>query len=474
MPKIYSSRRPATLQRPKFANRYIGQAINQVGDRGGLVLVSILFWLIFYLNMPDNLNGFADTGPIQTANILARNIKVGMIAMSVYIIATRWSLTRWLAKTINIGAVAFLILALLSAVWSIEPAATILRFISLASVVLVCFAACVAGWHHRRFQQLAIPPLMFILVVSLVVGIVLPDRIAEIGNDISQRNAWHGITHGKNEFGMIASLGVIICFNKWLSQEGRTLWAIAATAVALACLLLSRSDTSQFATIVAVVPMVLVMRVAVIRQRYATYVVVSIAALILLYELVVQDMIPGVNTLLTPITSLAGKDTTFSARTLIWKIIKEHIQAAPYLGTGYGAYWLGPFPQSPSYVFLSLMYFYPMEAHNGYLEIVNDLGYMGLVCLLVFVFWFMRQALQLMRIDQSQAALYLALLFQEMVINMSESDWFSRSNTFAVLFLAATCLSRGLLNVQRPTQVAGSERQHGNYGTREMRRRQLL
>jgi exopolysaccharide production protein ExoQ len=93
-----------------------------------------------------------------------------------------------------------------------------------------------------------------------------------------------------------------------------------------------------------------------------------------------------------------------------------------------------------------------MEAHNGYLDVINDLGFLGLICLLAFLFWFIRQALQLMRTDRSQAALYLALLFQEMVINMSESDWFSRTNTFAVFLLATACMSRGLLNARPPTQ----------------------
>jgi exopolysaccharide production protein ExoQ len=411
--------------------------------------------LIFYQNLPNNLDGMASGGPVVTENILNRDIKVGMIAMSVYVLAAGWSLTRALAKNINVGAAAFLVLAPLSAVWSIEPGATMLRFISLVSIFLLCFAISLAGWHRRRFQQLAIPPLMFILVASLVVGIVLPDRITEIGDDLSQKGAWHGITHGKNEFGMVASFGAIICVNRWLAREGRPFWPIAGAAVAFACLILSRSNTSLIATIVGVLSMGLVMRVPVIRRRYSSHVVAAIAATLLFYELVIQNVIPGVNTFLAPVMRLTGKDTTFSARTIIWKVIKEHIQGAPYLGTGYGAYWR-PLPTSPSHVFVSLMYFYPMEAHNGYLDVVNDLGILGLICLLVFLFWFMRQALQLMRIDRSQAALYLALLFQEMVINMSESDWFSRSSTFTVLILATTCLSRGLLNVRPPTQAVGS------------------
>ncbi len=182
--------------------------------------------------------------------------------------------------------------------------------------------------------------------------------------------------------------------------------------------------------------------------------VVAIFTTILVYELAVQNLIPGVHTLLAPIMQLTGKDMTFSARSIIWDVIKEHSSAAPWLGTGYGAYWTGPNPGSPSYVFVHLMYFYPTESHNGYLEILNDLGRVGLICLLAFLVWFVRQSLQLMAFDRGQAVLYLALLFQQMIDNLSESEWFSRTATCAILILASTCLSRALME-KRQLAVSG-------------------
>lgn len=429
------------------ANRYTATAATSAAGGAGLVLLSMLFWIIFYQNLPDNLQGMAanSTGPFLTANSTDRVVKISMLLFGLYILASRWSLTRSVVKGINPGAAAFLVLAPASAVWSLDPSATLLRCVSLTTIFLVCFAISLAGWHRRRFQQVALPPLMFILLVSLAIGIAAPERVIEAGTDISQKDAWHGITHGKNEFGMFASMAAIICVNTCLARQGRTYWAIAGAAVAFLCLLLSRSNTSLFATMVAVLSMVLVMRVPVIRQRYSTHVAVAMAATILLYELAIQDVIPGTHTLLGPIMHLTGKDATFSGRTIIWDIVKQHIQYARFLGTGYGAYWVGPFPSSPSYIFVPLMYFYPTEAHNGYLDIINDLGFVGLLCVLAFLFWYIRQALQLMMTDRSQGALYLALLFQEMVMNMSESEWFSRTSTFAVLILATFCLSRGLL-----------------------------
>ncbi len=468
MRKVPGSMRAGAPQFARGVNRGVGAAVRRTGSAGGLVLLSILFWYIFYQNLPGNfgLNEMPTGGAVSTGvaigsdvsapNTLDRIMKVCMIVMSLYVIAKHWSLTRSLAKNINVGAAAVLVLAGLSAVWSIEPQATLLRFISLASIVLICFAISLAGWHPRRFQQLAIPPLMFILVVSLVIGMIAPESVKEIGSDISLKDAWHGITLTKNQFGMTASLGVIICCNSWLAGEGRTHWPIAGAAAAFACLILSKSNTSLFATVLSVLFMLLAMRVPVIKRRYTTHVAVAIGSTLLLYELVIQNIIPGAYTLLAPIRGLTGKDATLSARTIIWDVIKEHIQNAPYLGTGYGAYWLGAIARSPSFVFTYLMYFYPSEAHNGYLDIVNDLGYVGLTCLLVFLFFYMRQALQLMRIDRNQASLYLGLLFQQMVMNMSESEWFSRDSIFTILLLGVTCMSRGLLEGRSRAQPAVS------------------
>ena len=436
----------APRRTPGVVARYA--TVRRVGGASALILLTILFWMIFYQNTPNNLNGMADTGPVTTSDEGARIAKVLMILVSAGYIAAQFSQVRALTKTFNPGFVGLLVLTPLSAMWSIDSNATLLRCVSLDTIVLICIAIASTGWNPRRFQQVALPPLMLILLGSLVVGIVAPDRITEIGGDVSQRDAWHGITHSKNEFGMMSSIATIICVNRVLSREGRLYWAIASALVGATCLILSRSNTSELATLVGVASMVLVMRVPIIQRRFSSHVVYGIGGVVLLYELVIQNVLPGTHTLLAPITALMGKDTTFSSRTIIWDVIKEHIQWAPYLGTGYGAYWTGPFPSSPSYVFVPLMYFYPTEAHNGYLDIVNDMGLLGLAVLLVFLFWFLRQTLQLMRIDRNQAALYAALLFQQMVMNMSESEWLARTSTFSVMILAIFCLSRALVEIR--------------------------
>jgi len=295
---------------------------------------------------------------------------------------------------------------------------------------------------------------MTILVLSLVVGILSPDLVKEIGTDISLNNAWHGITFQKNQFGTTASIVAILCLHRWLAPGRHSSWTIAGVGIALTCLLLSRSSTSLLGTIVVAFFMLLVMRVPLIRERFSTLVVIATFTTIIVYALAVQNLIPGVGKLLAPIMDLTGKDMTFSARSIIWDVIKERSRAAPWLGTGYGAYWKPePVPGSPSYIFVYLMHFYPTSSHNGYLEIMNDLGRVGLICLLAFLLYFVRQALQLMPFDRGQAVLYLALLFQQMIDNLSESEWFSRTATCTILILGSTCLSRALVEQRQRLSV---------------------
>jgi O-antigen ligase len=180
-------------------------------------------------------------------------------------------------------------------------------------------------------------------------------------------------------------------------------------------------------------------------RRFVPYIVGGFVGLILFYALAVLNVVPGLSALLAPVAELFGKDTTFSNRSLIWDIIKEHIKLHPTLGTGYGGYWIGPVPSSPSYEFLGRLNFYPTESHNGYLEIVNDLGFIGLAALLGYLIAFVRQSMQLMRIDRNQGVLYLCFFCQQAVANLSESYWLQADFGFTVLTLATFGTARALM-----------------------------
>ncbi len=166
------------------ASRVIGPAVRKAAGYVFLVPLLILLWFVFYQNLPEDLNGMAFK-PFSTLGTIDRILKIGTIVISCAVIATQWSRARLLMKNVNPGLAAFMVLIPLSALWSIDSAATLLRFTTLIGIVLLCLAIPLAGWDRRRLQQVVLPPVMTILVLSLLIGILSPESVKEIGTDIS-------------------------------------------------------------------------------------------------------------------------------------------------------------------------------------------------------------------------------------------------------------------------------------------------
>jgi len=445
-----------------------GAAISHSGAEGGRgsLLTAVLVWIMtIYLTVPlhyfeGDLAGSTNEDGMGASNPLSRIIKLGLLIVSVVIVAWKSRPAILEMKALNRGFLFFLVLVPLSALWSIDSEATLNRYVSLLSMVFVCLAFTSHGWTRTRFQDVVRPVVTALILASILWGLAYPQYGIEIGEG-TLKNSWRGLTAQKNQFGMLSSFGVLLWLHAGLSRERK--WWLAAPFVGICgfAVLLSRSSTSLLATVLSTFLMLLVMTSPPGVKRYMPYIVSVFAALVIVYALAVLNIIPGMSVLLEPITAFSGKDMTFSNRAVIWDIIKEHIALSPIVGSGYGAYWLGPVPSSPSVVFLTRMGdFYPSQSHNGYLEIVNDLGFVGLVCLLTYLYSWVSQSLQLMRSDRNQGLLFLALFFQQAITNLSESTWLAINAAFALALgtLATFCISRSLLEQRRRLPARGRAR----------------
>jgi exopolysaccharide production protein ExoQ len=457
-------RKPSTSRLPR-AKAIAGQNLHTHGwvrdDRWSLFTAAMVWLLIVYLVIPyEYWTGDAARDTVTATaggSVFARAIKVGLIALSSLVVLWRSSLAILLVRTLNPFFLVFLALVPLSILWSIDRSATSARYVSLLSITLTCFAFALVGWHQRRFQSVVRPVVTLLLIASLIFGVLHPELAIETGEG-SLKNAWRGLASQKNQFGELASFGVLFWLHASLFREARWQIALPCSGIAWTCVLLSRSSTSLLSSALSSIFMLLLVSAPLNLRRYMPYIVGSFAVFVMIYALAVLNLIPGFSFILEPIALLTGKDLTFTGRSGIWDIIKEHIQSAPWLGSGYGAYWTGASLDSPSYiVFTTRMYFYPGEAHNGYLEMVNDLGFVGLACLLGYLMIWVRQSLRLMKFDRAQAALFLAIFFQQAITNLSESTWLTINSAFAiaVVTLATFALARALLE-QRLTQWYGN------------------
>lgn len=406
----------------------------------------LILWAQFvYLVGPWDLFQHRSEAEITNGNAVSRTIKLVLLGIAFAMVVWRWAAAARTLRQINRFLLVFLILAPLSVLWSIDRGATIAREVTLMSLVLVCFAFALGPWQPHRYQQVMRPILTTLLLASLVFGLLYPELAIEQGEG-TLKNAWHGLTSQKNQLGQMASFCVLLWFHAFISKQSSRLLAVAGAALSGVMLLLSRSSTSLLATVFACMLMLMMLQLPTAMRRYVPYLVGVFATVVIVYAIAMLKLVPGLDVVLSPVMSITGKDLTFSNRSVIWEIIEEHIQYAPVLGSGYGAYWTGPVPTSASYEFLSRMYFYPSESHNGYLEITNDLGFVGLVVLLGYLAAYVRQCLRLIRIDRMQAGLFLSLFFQQLIINLTESSWLSTSAamTATVMISATLMIGRSL------------------------------
>lgn len=408
-------------------------------DRHAPAVGALVWTLVVLMIVPDGLDYSAllTTQAPTSGSPVTRILWLALLGASSAIVLWRSGLTWLVLRWLNPFLPAFTILALASAAWSIEPSLTIRRDIRFITFVMVTLAFVVVGWHGSRFQNVIRPILTIMLGGSLLFGLLAPQLAIHHESSAELVGAWRGLTSHKNAFGALSCIGLIFWIHAWLAGETRAAIALCGAALCAICLVLSRSSTSLVTAIFVCFFLLMFLRSPAGLRRYMPVAIITFVAMLLLYSVAILRLVPGLDVILSPIVALTGKDLSFTGRSEIWAIIAEHIRFNPYLGTGYGAYW-SPLPGSPSLEFLQRMNFYPGSAHNGYLEIVNDLGFAGLACLIGYLAVYIRQSLQLLGADRQQAALYLALFLQQGITNLSETHWLSAMSVNCVIMTLAT------------------------------------
>jgi exopolysaccharide production protein ExoQ len=116
------------------------------------------------------------------------------------------------------------------------------------------------------------------------------------------------------------------------------------------------------------------------------------------------------------VVHLLGRNPDLTGRTDVWNdVLKMHIN--PLLGTGFESFWLG----SRAEYMWSKYIFHPNQAHNGYIEMYLNLGWIGVVLLAAQFVVGYRNILDAFRRKILSAPFRLSLLVVATVYNMTEA-----------------------------------------------------
>ena len=112
-----------------------------------------------------------------------------------------------------------------------------------------------------------------------------------------------------------------------------------------------------------------------------------------------------------------GKDLTLSGRVDIWKFAWNDIEKRLLLGYGFATYWI--MGSSRLQIFASYFEgFMVNEAHNGYLEIILQLGFIG------FIFFLFPIIAYIYRMFKLNSNLAILIFVSIMTLNYTESVLF--------------------------------------------------
>ncbi len=207
-------------------------------------------------------------------------------------------------------------------------------------------------------------------------------------------------------------------------KTGPRIAQITLFAMALWLLWIANSVTSLSCFLMASGLIVVTRRPGVARNRAVIHLLVVVLVVVALSALFL-DAGAG-------LVKSVGRDPTLTGRTGLWK---QLISMSPnaLLGAGYESFWLGKRLEQ----LWSVFRWHPNEAHNGYLEVFLNLGWIGLGLLAMVIVTGYRNVVQVLRRDREIGRLKLAYFIVGVTYSFTEAG-FRMMSPIWVFFLLAT------------------------------------
>lgn len=279
----------------------------------------------------------------------------------------------------------------------------------------------------------------------------------EMGRSFSRyegRILFTGVSTDKNGLGMIClifGLGSAWCLlsaYEKLQQPYRRWQMIAysiivATAVWLA--VLSDSATALACLVIASAVMIATSAFAIRRSKSIVHLLVLFVISIPIYALFL-DPHGG-------LVASVGRDPTLTGRTMVWDVALRFVDN-PVVGAGFESYWLG----ARLYKILEIV---PglNQAHNGYLEIYLNLGWIGILLLAVLLVTGYVRIVESVRLEPDIGRLRLAYYVAAIIYNLTEAG-FKMMSPVWIMFLVVSAASAA---PRRSMRISASQKSPTQY-----------
>ena len=323
----------------------------------------------------------------------------------------------------------FVLIVYSSSIWSVNPGFTD-RFMP-EVLQMTTFGVYLATRHSLK-QQLRFVAWTF--AIGAFASIYVVWRIPAAGlhwND--HPGSWKGIYDYKNTFGSLMVLNSVAFLLVPVDSAKHRLYKWGNFAIALLMIYFSTSKTSLVVSFLTIV-IVLFYR----NFRWKGKVTVFYLDVLILFLGSIATIVIG---LWVEILGAMGKDATLTGRTPMWNVAFTELMNRPWFGFGRGAFWAEKSKYAIDAGYAVSQGFIPPHAHNGFIDIMLDVGLVGFgVFLISFVIVYFRSLILAYGSDRAEDIWPLAYLLFVTLNNVMESYLLRLANVYWVLYIA-TALS---------------------------------
>ena len=397
-------------------------------DPGEALVVLVLFFasgafgpLLFNGATPDQL---AAGSPLLQAIQLVIYLFTAYRALQI-----RSRISRMLRA--NKPMVALVVMSVISCCWSADPAVTFRRSIGAALTTL--FAVDMAARYSlRKLVSLAGTAIFAGIVLSIIFQLFFPNAVPRgIYADTGLvDDAWRGIYDAKNGFGVVLALATIVLLAYVKRSRRGYVLLVSGLAAVIALEIMAQSRTALVTSLLMVLlwPVLSMLRWKARKMSTlgVALVLIFIPAALLLWQRA------------SALASLMDRNSDLTGRTTIWSLCFEAIAKRPLLGYGYSAFWNAT--DESAHIRYILGWDTPY-AHNTYIDVLLQLGTIGLLLYIVYIVLALKRAVQHGRNTETPEGLWpLAYLLFTQIYSITESASFlASSSIFWILLVSAAC-----------------------------------
>jgi len=318
--------------------------------------------------------------------------------------------------------------ALVSILWSDFVFVSIKRYIRFCGTPLIAMII-LSEASPRLAMERVLRRTAFVLVPFSIVLIKYFPNLGVMYGRWSGELMWVGVTSQKNGLGILCFVSTFFLLwktirvfserksgGKW-SRKQKLYIAADLSVLAIALFLLKGpgkmySATSLVVSFVGVSGLVALMQM---RKRRAYVPVPAVYTVVVLCFIYGMGIPFGAATVSAGFMEALGRDATFTDRDQIWRELVPIAMEHPLLGQGYGGFWVVPI-QGVN------------EAHNGYLDLILEQGFLGIILLFGFIIALCKAAYRCLPQDFWWSSLTICLTIMTLVHNSTESSFLQTSN----------------------------------------------